>query len=273
MADGRTPRAIKRATLPSSLELPYVEQGDESGVPVVFLHAYADSWRSFELLLGQLSTSIHAYAPSQRGHGDAGRLASGYSVEDFASDLGAFMDVLGLDRAVLVASSSASFTVQRFAVDNPRRTLGLVLIGAPWSLREKAIGSKLSEAVFALRDPVDPAFVRDFVESTVLAPVSPAFLEAMVGESLEVRAHVWKATLRGLLEAVPPAETGTIVAPTLIVWGERDAFVSRADQERLVAAIPGSQLVIYEGTGHVVHWEQPERVAADLAAFVQPLTG
>lgn len=115
--------------------------------------------------------------------------------------------------------------------------------------------------------------MRDSVESTVLAPVSPAFLEAMVGESLEVRAHVWKATLRGLLEAVPPAETGTIVAPTLIVWGERDAFVSRADQERLVAAIPGSQLVIYEGTGHVVHWEQPERVAADLAAFAEPLTG
>ena len=147
-----------------------------------------------------------------------------------------------------------------------------MLVGVPWSLREKAVGSELSRAVLALSDPVDPAFVRDFVESTVFGPVPPAFLEAMICESLKVPAHVWRATLEGLLEAVPPAETGTIAAPTLIVWGNRDDFVSRADQERLVAAIPGSQLVVYEGTGHVVHWEQPQRVAEDIAAFVERIT-
>jgi len=47
--------------------------------------------------------------------------------------------------------------------------------------------------------------------------------------------------------------------------------VSRRDQDRLVSAVPGSRLVVYEGAGHVVHWEQPERVAADIAAFVARL--
>ena len=186
MADSSTPRAIKWASLPNSLELPYVEQGDESGSPVVFLHAYADSWRSFEPVLSHLPRSIHAFAPTQRGHSNAGRPAAGYNVEDFAHDLEAFMDVVGLEQAVLVASSSATFTVQRLAIDNPHRTRGLVLIGVPWSLRDTAVGSELPQAVFALSDPVDPAFVRDFVASTVFGPVSPAFLETVIGESLKV---------------------------------------------------------------------------------------
>jgi pimeloyl-ACP methyl ester carboxylesterase len=36
----------------------------------------------------------------------------------------------------------------------------------------------------------------------------------------------------------------------------------------LPAAISGARLVVFQGTGHAVHWEQPERVAAELAAFV-----
>lgn len=271
MAGGRTPRAVKWASLPNSLELPYVEQGDETGSPAVFVHAYADSWRSFELVLDHIPRSIHAFAPTQRGHGDASRPVAGYAVEDFARDLEAFMDDVGLEQAVLVASSSATFTVQRFAIDNPHRTRGLVLIGVPWSLRDIAARSELARAVSALTDPVDPAFVRDFVASTVSGPVSPAFVETIIGESLKVPASVWQATLEGVQAATPPTESGTLTAPTLIVWGARDAFVPRADQEKLAAAIRDSQLVIYEGTGHVVHWEQPERVATDIAAFVRRL--
>lgn len=270
MASAR--QCVKTISLPNGLELPYVEQGDELGVPAVFLHAYADSWRSFERLLPHLPRSIRALALTQRGHGDAGRPVTGYRVEDFAGDLTAFMDALELDRAVLVGSSSASFTVQRFAVDNPSRALGLVLIGVPWSLRDTRVGSGIAKAVSELSDPVDPAFVRDFVASTVSGPVPRCFLESMVGESLRMPAYVWKDTMNGLLEAMPPTETGTISAPTLIVWGDRDDFVARSDQERLAAAIPHSKLVVYEGVGHVVHWEAPERVAADIAAFVGRLT-
>ena len=94
----------------------------------------------------------------------------------------------------------------------------------------------------------------------------------MIGESRKVPARVWKATLQGLLEAVPPTEIATITAPTLILWGDRDGFLPRSDQEALAAAIPGSQLVIYEGTGHVVLWEEPERVAADVVALAERAT-
>lgn len=260
---------VKSATLPNGLELPYVEQGEGSGVPVVLLHAYADSWRSFDRLLWHLPPSIHAFAVTQRGHGDAARPASGYGVEDFADDLAAFMDAVALDRAVLFASSSASFTVQRFAVAHPQRTLGIVLSGAPWSLRDNPAAHALFAAVSALSDPVDPVFVRDFVCATVSGPVPPAFLEAMIVESCKLPAHVWKATLQGLLQTGPAAEAATITAPALILWGDRDPLVPRHDQRALAAALAGSRLVTYAGTGHMVHWEQPERVAADLVALAQ----
>ena len=264
--------AVRSAALSGGLELPYVEQGEQSGVPVVFLHAYADSWRSFRLVLEQLPTSIHAFALTQRGHGDADRPASGYAVEQFAADLAAFMDAVALEAAVLFASSSASFTVQRFAVDHPDRTLAIVLSGAPWSLRslrDRPGASGLVQAVSNLRDPVDPDFVRQFVSSTVFRPLPAALLGEMVGESCKLPAHVWKATLDGLLEAVPAAETATIRVPTLVLRGERDEMLPRSDGRALAAAIPDSRLVTYAGTGHMVHWEDPERVAADVVALAE----
>jgi non-heme chloroperoxidase len=262
-------RELKSAELSTGLKLPYVEQGDRAGVPVVLVHAYLESWRSFEPLLPLLPSWIHAFAVTQRGHGDADRPRSDYTLEESSADLAAFMDAVQLDAAVIVGSSSGGYAAQRFAADFSERTLGLVLVGAPRSLRDKPTPSFLA-TVAEVSDPIDPAFARDFVESfTLLNPVPPAFLEVMVEESLKAPAHVWRAALEGLLDAVPPTEDATISAPTLILWGDRDEFVRRDDQEALAAAIPGSRLVIYEGTGHLVLWEKPERVAADVAAFVE----
>ena len=262
-------RLIKSAALANGLKLPYAEQGDRSGVPVVFLHAFADSWRSFERVLPCLPRSIRALAPTQRGHGDADRPASSYGVEDFTADLGAFMEAIGLEAAVIVASSSASLTAQRFAAQRPGRTLGLAFIGAPRSLGDKPGLATFLDEVRQFRGPIDPAFVREFVEATVCGPVPPAFLEMVIAENLKVPVAVWKATLEGLVQAIPATETATITASTVILWGDCDEFLPRGDQEALAAAIPGSRLVVYEGTGHVVHWEQPERVAADLVALVE----
>jgi non-heme chloroperoxidase len=245
-----------------------VEQGDPAGVPVLMLHGYTDSWRSFELLLPHLPSRVRAIAVTQRGHGDADRPATGYRPEDFVSDVAAFMDALELPAAVLVGHSGGSYTAQGFAIEHPERTLGIALVGAFRALHGKPELDELWQAVAALRDPVDPDFVREFQESTATQPVPAEFMEAVIADSRKVPARVWQATLKGLLDAEAPTETGTITAPTLILWGDRDTLCTRRDQEALVAAISGARLVVFEGTGHAVHWEQPERVAAELAAFV-----
>lgn len=265
------PYEIRLAQLGNGLQLPYVEGGNGSGVPVVLLHGYAESWRSFEQLLSDLPRTIQAFAPSQRGHGGPATVASEYSLEALAADVGAFMDAVGLEAAVIAGSSSGGYTAQRFVADHPERAIGMVLIGSPLTLHHLPAIDALETRLSELDDPIDPAFVREFLASTLSRPVPEAFLETMIDEGLKLPVHVWRATLEALVEATPPTETARIATPTLILWGDRDTFVSRSDAEVLAKAIAGSELRVYEGTGHAILWEEPERVAADIAGFVQRL--
>ena len=82
-----TSKEVKLITLPNQIEIPYVEQGDPSGICLILVHGYADSWRSFELLLPYLPETFRTIALTQRGHGDASRPSEGYQTSDFAADL------------------------------------------------------------------------------------------------------------------------------------------------------------------------------------------
>ena len=261
---------IKSAELPNNLNLPYVDQGDPSRIPLLLLHGYADSWRSFELLLPHLPKSIRAIALTQRGHGDASRPPKGYRSHDFAMDLAAFMDALQIEAAVITGGSSGGFVARRFAIDFPERTLGLVFLGSPFILRDKQGVLELwGSTISKLTDPIDPGFVREFLMSTYTQAVPKAFLETMVRESLKVPAGVWKTTFEGLLEDNSSGELAEIKAPTLIIWGDNDTIVPRSDQEKLKAGIKGSRLAVYPGVGHAIYWEQPVQVASDLVVFIE----
>jgi non-heme chloroperoxidase len=263
---------VQYARLPNGMRLPYVEQGDPDGTPVVFLHGITDSWRSFERVLPCLPGSVHAFALTQRGHGDADRPATGYRTRDFAADVAAFMDAVGLEQAVIAGHSMGSTNALRFAIDHAERTLGLVLLGTFASYGRNPIVLEFWEtSVAELTDPIAPALARDFQQSTLAKPVPADFFETAVRESLKAPAHVWREALKGSLEDDFTSELGRINAPTLILWGSRDAFCPRADQDALIGAIAGARLLVYEGTGHALHWEEPERFAADVARFAAGL--
>ena len=253
------------AVLRDGLELPYVEQGDPDGVPVVLLHAWLDSRRCFDQLMAVLPERIHAFALDQRGHGDAAKPADGYRLRDFADDIGAFMDAVGLDVAVLTGASSGGYVAQRFAVDHPGRTLGLALLGSPRSLRGPR--PQFADVLATLQDPVDAAFARDLNEGMVGRAVPEVVMATLCEENLKVPARVWRDAFEGLLAADPPLDTGRISAPTLIVWGARDSLLPRADQDRMAAEISDARLVVYADVGHLPVIEAPERVAADLTAL------
>jgi pimeloyl-ACP methyl ester carboxylesterase len=260
---------LKSIALPGRVRLAYAEQGDPSGVPMILLHGVTDSWRSFEPVLPHLPASIHAFALTQRGHGDSGRPSGGYRTRDFAGDVAAFADAVGAGPAIVVGHSMGSTNAQRFAIDHPGRVRGLVLAASFARYRGNPVVIELWEStVSRLADPIDPAFVREFQESTLAQSVSAAFLDMVVGESLKVPARVWRGAFEGFLEDDVADDLGRIAAPTLIAWGAHDALCSRRDQEELLEAIPGARPVAYENAGHALHWEEPERFAADLVAFV-----
>lgn len=263
---------VKSVELPNHVRLPYVEVGNRGGVPVLLLPGLGDSWRSFEPVLNHLPESVHAIALTERGHGEASKPAEGYRFHDFAADLAGFMDALGLEAAVLVGHSASGLFMQRFAVDHPERTRGLVFIASPATLRGHAgLREAWDSTISKLTDPVDTAYVREIQGSALEQPVPEKFFETLVQEALKVPARVWRASFQGLLEDDLSRELDKIKSPTLIVWGDRDAILSRSDQEMLAAAIEDSRLIVYGGAGHSPHWEDPERFAADLAAFMEDL--
>ncbi len=255
--------------LGSGLALSCAERGDPAGLAVVLLHGYSDSRRSFEPLIDAFDPRLRLVALSLRGHGDSDKPPGRCDAAVMAADVADALDRLGIARAVIVGHSMGSLVAQRFAIDHPRRTACLVLLGAFRTLKgNDDVEAMWRDVVATMTDPADPAFVRDFQHSTLARPVPPAFFEMVVAESLKMPAHAWRSVLRGLLDEDATPELRRIAAPTLVLWGGRDVFTARADQEALAAAIPAARLVVWPDAGHALHWEDPGRAAAEITAFV-----
>ncbi|HEU5098376.1 MAG TPA: alpha/beta hydrolase [Roseiflexaceae bacterium] len=254
--------------LTTGVRLQYAEQGDAAAHPIILLHGITDSWFSFSRVLPALAATYHVFALSQRGHGDSDRPKQGYTMPDFAADVVAFLDALGLERATVVGHSMGSLVAQQVALAAPQRVARLVLIGAAANARNINGASELQEAFDALEDPVPADFAREFQASTAYQPLPDGFLDRMVAESLKVPARVWSAAAAGSLGADYTAQLGRIQAPTLILWGAQDAYFPRAEQDALVGGLAKAVLKVYEDIGHCPHWERPEQFVCDLDAFI-----
>ena len=110
---------VKYVTLSEDINLEYAETGETNGGPVIFLHGYSDSWKSFQPVLPYLPSSIHAFYLSQRGHGNSSKPLTGYHPKDFAKDISAFMKVWNIKSAIIVGHSMGGTVAQRFARDFP----------------------------------------------------------------------------------------------------------------------------------------------------------
>jgi pimeloyl-ACP methyl ester carboxylesterase len=109
-----TALTVKRAALSTGVRLPYVDAGDPDGIPVLLLHGWTDSWRSFETVLGHVPADIRAIAVTQRGHGNADRPQDGYAPRDLAADAAALLDALGLSRSGARSAGAATATFRHY---------------------------------------------------------------------------------------------------------------------------------------------------------------
>ena len=257
------------ASLSTGVQLRYAEHGEPGSEPIICLHGYTDSSFSYSRIAPLLADlGYHVYALDQRGHGDSERPESGYAMDDFAADVAAFMAVLGIARATLIGHSMGGYVARRAAELYPERIARLVLIGS-FAVHVSEGTEEMRVAVQALVDPVPAEFAREFQASTVYAPIPLPFFEQVVLESLKLPARVWQAALDGFLAADDTADRGRIAAPTLLLWGEQDAYITSEDQEQLQATIPNAWFIAYRETGHTPHWERPELITEHLDAFMR----
>lgn len=257
---------VAQARLSTGVGLRYVEQGTGPET-ILLLHGWPDSWYSYSPVLSGLAARGRVFAIDQRGFGESDRPASGYAIDDFAADAAAFLDAVGVEAAAVVGHSMGSFVARRVAQLHPGRVRRLVLIGAAVSA-DNPVLREVADAVRDLPDLVPADFAREFAASTLHAPIPEPFFDGLVAECRKAPAHVWRAALAGLLAFDDRSKLGSIAVPTLVVGGVHDELFSVAEQRAVTAAIPGARLTLYPDAGHCPNWEYPDRVVADIEAFI-----
>lgn len=222
---------VKTIDLPGRVRLEYAEQGNADGVPVIFLHGITDSWHSFESVLANLPSSIHAFAISQRGHGDSERPVQNYTPKDFAADIAEFIKQKNLDRAFIVGHSMGGVNVQQFAIDYPELIKGLVIIDSDPIFKNNPGMPEFYQEVLKLEGAIDRKFMDDFQKATLADPIDSAYYNLLVDEGIKVPSSVFKAALEGLMNVDFTEQLKQITAPALIFWVTRMPFALLRDRK------------------------------------------
>ena len=264
---------VKTIDLPGRVRLEYAEQGNADGIPVIFLHGITDSWHSFESVLANLPSSIHAFAISQRGHGDSARPMQNYTPKDFAADIAEFIKQKNLQKVFIAGHSMGGVNAQQFAIDYPELTKGLVIIDSDPAIKNNPGMPEFYQEVLKLKGAIDRKFMDDFQRATLADPIDSAYYNLLVDEGIKVPASVFKAAFEGLMQVDFTEQLKSINAPALIFWGNKDVFCTFKGQEILVNNIKNSKLVVYGNTGHALHWEEPKKFAGDLVNFIDDIIG
>jgi pimeloyl-ACP methyl ester carboxylesterase len=225
------------------------------GVPVVLLHGLTATRRYVVMGSRTLQRSGHrVIAYDARGHGRSGPAAEGdYGYPRLAADLGAVLDAAGVRRAVLAGASMGGQTAVRFALENPERVAGLVLITPAFDPRRQ-LGEHELEGWDALAAGLREGGVEGFVAAYPLDGLAPELrptVEAVLRQRLG--AHEHPLAVADALEAVPRSrpfesadELAALAVPAAVVASRDEADPSHplAVGEAWAEWIPEARLVV-----------------------------
>ena len=258
-------------SLSTGVTLSYVESGNRSATPILFLHGFTDSWRSFEKVIPLFPTDLHIISITHRGHGNSSKPEDGYAMKDFAGDIAAFIKAKELGPCIIVGHSLGGLITQQFALDHPALAKAIAIVGSDAAFGNNPGLPEFRDEINQLSGTIDYAFADAFQKSTISKPVDSAYIAQCVSESMKVPLRVWKDIINEIIKVDLSNQLYKIKVPVLILWGTKDAICSLDDQKLMKEKIRNSTLRIYEGTGHSLHWEDPERFTDDIVKFVNSL--
>jgi pimeloyl-ACP methyl ester carboxylesterase len=190
-----------------------------------------------------------------------------------------FVDALGLPPVVLVVHDWGGLIGLRWACDHPERVKGLVISssgffsdgkwhGMAEGLRAEGTGEQLLESIDregfgAMMRSLGSGFDDETIDEYWISFGSDAG-----------RAAVLEMYRSGDFEQLVPYEgkLAELGVPTLILWGESDAFAPVAGAHRFLKEIPGAELRIVDSAGHFLYSDAPEESAAAVAGFLGTVT-
>jgi pimeloyl-ACP methyl ester carboxylesterase len=243
--------------------------GPEAASMVVLSHCWTGSravWEPVAALLVAAGRQVVLY--DQRGHGASTAGAAPLTVELLGDDLAAVLEAVDARDAVLAGHSMGGMTLQALAVGHPavvaERVRALVLAGT----------AAFGVAAGPLAAPVRFVSGNRAGDRLMAGRLGPALSRGSVGRRprqahLVATRDAWLSLPTGLrrdfliaLQAMDfRAGRGGVAVPTTVVVGTRDLLTPPRLGRALAAAIPGARLVEVPGAGHMLPFEEPDRLA------------
>ena len=258
----------KQLRLPNGVRLAYLELGNPKGPPLLLLHGYTDTSRTWSLIAPYLRDH-RLLIPDQRGHGASDAPACCYATSVLADDARLFLDALGIERAAVAGHSMGSMVAIAMAAEYPGRVSKIVLIGSTALVPVKR-GDWLYDEIAALKAPLDPnsPFMHEWHPANQPTPVDPVFAKAAMDELLAVPLHVWHGVMRELAYVPVGRHAADVKAPVLILSGGKDPLFTAEHHDSLVKAFPGAEAHVFAGLGHNPLWEKPAELGRITARFL-----
>jgi pimeloyl-ACP methyl ester carboxylesterase len=220
-----------------------------AGEPLILLDGALDTIESdWGQILPAFAARYRVVAYEHRGHGrsdnPAGRFA-GYG--ELVGDLVALLDDIGIEQAHFCGFSDGAMTLLEFALRHPARVRSLILAGAQYTndTRTLAMLEKMIPERIVERQPAWAARLAQLHDTHH----APGYWQDLVRQMLPF----WQREPNYSLE-----QLASIVAPTLLIAGERDQFGHIDQQVAMRRAIPHAELCIAPVAGHFVMNDQPE---------------
>ena len=253
----------------------YHEAG--AGRTMILIHAFplsADQWLP---QLHRVPPGWRFIAPDVRGFRGIGQAYQDVGLDNarmasHAADVLSLMGHLDIDRAVVGGLSMGGYIALAVARVAARRLDGLVLADTKAAADNEA-GRAAREAMIALVTAKGPEAVADMMLPKLLGETSqrdqPELADA-------VRTLVLRNTTEAIASAVramklredATAWISGLTCPTLVMCGAEDALTPPEDSKAMAAAIPGAELVILPGVGHLSNLEAPMAFTEALGQFL-----
>jgi pimeloyl-ACP methyl ester carboxylesterase len=266
------------------------ESYGDQGLPIVFVPTWSIvTARIWKAQIPYFARRHKVVTFDARGNGRSDRPASAaaYAEEEMALDLLAVMDAARVDEAVLVSLSLGAQRSLLAADRAPERVAGLVCMGPSLPLGRPVPGRDIDfDAVLdtdegwarynqhAWRRDYR-AFLEFFFAQCFTESHSTKQIEDAVGWGLETDAETLILTDRapGIDTATALAIATRISCPTLVIQGDEDAISGPSRGLALSEAIPGAELVVISGGGHVPNARHPVLVNLLVERFARSITG
>ncbi|CAN7155213.1 alpha/beta hydrolase [Variovorax sp. LjRoot84] len=254
-----------------------------TGKPVVFSHGWpldADAWDPQMLFLLQHGWRVIAH--DRRGHGRSSQPAEGNEMDTFADDLAAVIESLDLKGATLVGHSTGGGEVTRYVGRHgTKRVAKVVLIGAvpPLMLQTEANPGGLPIEVFDnIRAGVAANRSQFFKDLAVPfygynrpgAKISQGVIDSFWGIGVLGGIKPEYDCIKAFSETDFTEDLKKFNVPTLFIHGDDDQIVPIGASAAMASKlVKNSTLKIYAGESHGICTTQPDRVNADLLAFLE----